>query len=516
MLTTQGWLLGSDPEIQVPNLVTNHLTAGILAYVNTTGRYASGINLFEKLRTRDVEVSSLLARIYIAADEEVRAVSLLHEAVEQLPMDYSLLDVQAGFLKSKGRVDLALECAKRSVTAAPSEFGTWARLAEIYVHMEKWELALLTLNSCPMFTYQDKDAPRMPPPSRVYFPELAESMLDEINDDAVGDVELVHPSLRKFQAAGYKGTFLKAYSLLTEITAKIGWDRLLKIRSEVFVMEEEYRTGIQGQGSRNASTTALKEKSSMSVNGSPADAGEAEAGRSDDEKDGDEDDGESGKEERVAASSTATAQSPEPDSGIEKPEHTVTHEVVTSGGEEVGHAVRSDGLTRLIAQHDAPGGNYTQFQNKRLCERWLDNLIMVLYEDLRVYTLWRSEMARTELARSGGAGGAGAENVQYRKSAEEWEILGELAERLHHPEAALEAYRSCLDMRFSPKAMRGILAAQERTGDGKAMLGPLIRLIAWQYRWYSEVGWAGSPNLGKLTLAVFSVAALHHPQAYRG
>ncbi|KAI9821386.1 MAG: hypothetical protein M1832_003393 [Thelocarpon impressellum] len=471
----RGWLLGSDPEIQVPNLVSNHLTSGLLTYINTTGRFASGINLFEKLRTRDVEVSSLLARVYISADEEVRAISLLHEAIQQLPMDYSLLDVQAGFLKAKGRVDMALECAKRSVTAAPSEFGTWARLAEIYVHMEEWELALLTLNSCPMFTYQDKDAPRMPQPSRVYFPELPESMLDEINDDAVGDVELVHPSLRKFQATAYKGTFLKAYSLLTEITAKIGWDRLLKIRSEVFVMEEEYRSERQvAAGGQNASTTALKGKSATSVNGQDQDEG----------KEGEEDPEDDGADSSVGGTTAAgptedgASEEAEAEDSIEKPEHTVTSEVVKSGSED----------------HDTAGGNYTQFQNKRLCERWLDNLIMVLYEDLRVYTLWRSEMARTELARTGGAGGAGGaggESVQYRKSAEEWEILGELAERLHHPGSAIEAYQACLQMRFSPKAMRGILAAQEKTGDGKAMLGPLIRLIAWQYRWYSEF----SPSL---------------------
>src|SRR5207248_3538383 len=102
----------------------------------------------------------------------------------------------------------------------PSEFGTWARLAEIYVGLEQWELALLTLNSCPMFTYQDKDAPRMPEPARVALPILPESRLDEIDVNET-DVELVHPTLRKLHAASYKGTFLKAYTLLTEITAKI-------------------------------------------------------------------------------------------------------------------------------------------------------------------------------------------------------------------------------------------------------------------------------------------------------
>lgn len=114
--------------------------------------------------------------------------------------------------------------------------------------------------------------------------------------------------------------------------------------------------------------------------------------------------------------------------------------------------------------------------NKRLCERWLDNLFMVLYEDLRVYTIWRTEMAQSR-----------QQSVDYKKSATEWEILGELAERLQHFNEAIEAYQHCLSLRFSPKAMKGILKMYERQGETRGMLGALIRLIAWQYRWYSEV-----------------------------
>jgi predicted solute-binding protein len=101
---------------------------------------------------------------------------------------------------------------------------------------------------------------------------------------------------------------------------------------------------------------------------------------------------------------------------------------------------------------------------------------MVLYEDLRVYTIWRTEMAQYK-----------QQSLQYKKSAEEWEILGELAERLHHPEEAIEAYAACLEIRFSPKAMKGLLSLYERESDVRSMVAALIRLIAWQYRWYSEV-----------------------------
>jgi tetratricopeptide (TPR) repeat protein len=440
-----GWQLGSDPEIQVPNLVSNHLTTGLLDYIHTTGRYASGINLFEKLRIRDPEISSLLAQVYISADEEVKAVQLLHEAIEELPMDYALLDCQANFLNRKGRADLAQEIAKRSVVSAPSEFGTWARLAEIYTGLEQWDLALLTLNSCPMFTYQDKDAPRMPEPLRVFLPTMPETICDEIDDSqATSDVELVHPALRKLHAAGFKGTFLKAYMLLTEITKKIGWEQLLRIRSQVFVMEEEYRhekhTHSGPSHSRNASTTALKSPSPGPQQ--PNGHGEADA---------------------VSPTTELDSADPVEEAGnsLPKPAHTVAAEVVAAGS-------------------DDPDSNneptYTQFRNKRLCERWLDNLFMVLYEDLRVYTIWRTENAQYR-----------QQQLLYKKSAEEWEILGELAERLHHFEEAVEAYQACLAIRFSPKAMKGVLKLYVEHGDMRSICGALIRLVTWQYRWYSEV-----------------------------
>ena len=447
-----GWQLGSDPEIQVPNLVSNHLTSGLLTYIRTTGRYASGINLFEKLRMRDAEISSLLARVYVLADEEVKAVQLLHEAVEELPMDYSLLDCQAEFCNRKGRGDLAAEIAKRGVVSAPSEFGTWARLAEVYVAMEQWDLALLTLNSCPMFTYQDKDAPRLPEPARVSLPLAPETICDEIDDaGAMPEADSVHPTLRRLSAANYRGTFHKAYMLLTEITNKIGWDQLLKIRSQVFVMEEEYRheKHAVGTGSRNASTVALRGTDTPQPNGHGEQVEEDHPEAADGEP------SQTNGREPPAATSHL-------DPPVSKPSHSIT--------------VRTNSSPPPPGVPDPSHIAYTQFQHKRLCERWLDNLFMVLYEDLRIYTIWRTESAQYR-----------QQQLSYKKTAEEWEILGELAERLHHGDEATEAWQACLGMRFSPKAMRGLLGLWERRGDARGVVGALIRLVAWQWRWYSEV-----------------------------
>lgn len=450
-----GRQLGSDSEIQIPNVVSNHLTSGLLKYIKTTGRYTPGINLFQKLREKDVEVSSLLAQVLVEGDEEVQAVRLLHDSIQDIPMDYALLDCQAAFCLNKNEGEMALECAKRSVTAAPSEFSTWARLAEVYVALEQWDLALLTLNSCPMFSYQDKDSPRMPEPSRVLLPIMPETALDEIDEGQPRQGEAydqVHISLRKLQAATYQGTFLKAYSLLTSIAAAIGWDQLLKTRSLVFVMEEEYRSERQHSITPRAPTS--KNASTVALSGTPNGSRNADDGASDSEE---EEDGTAG----ASSASNGTAENSmlAAERSMEKPNPTVTAEEVKSGSDE----------------SDPSHSSYTNFQNKRLCERWLDNLFMVLYEDLRIYTIWRTEMGQYR-----------QQQLQYKKSAAEWEILGDLAERLHHNPEAVEAYQQCLKIRFSPKAMKGLLRLYEKNGDTRNTLATLIRLITWQYRWYSE------------------------------
>lgn len=100
-----------------------------------------------------------------------------------------------------------------------------------------------------------------------------------------------------------------------------------------------------------------------------------------------------------------------------------------------------------------------------------------IFQDLRVYTIWRSEFSQYK-----------QQALPYKKSATEWEILGDLAQRLHHHEEALEAFNATLKIRFSPRALRGILLDQEKRKDSLAALNSIIKLTAWQYRWYSEVG----------------------------
>ncbi|CAK7266594.1 bud site selection protein [Sporothrix epigloea] len=469
----KGWQLGSDSTVQVPTTVSNHLVSGLLKYFEATGRYASGINLFQKLQTQNVEVASLLAKVLFMGNEEVEGVRVLYEALKAEPMDHVMLDTQAEFMLRKARtaatpeqkesrLRMALGCADRGTIAAPSEFETWARLAEVYVAQEDWENALTILNSCPMFTYQDKDAPMMPEPKEVSLPILPETRLDEIDNEMESRFnEQVDPSLMNLRASAYRGTFKKAYKILTEMTAKIGWDQLLKIRSTVFVMEDEYRTerkdgatavasyptkGDNEDNGKNASTDGLRGTPDRQPNGNvsvddetrASDASDTESKIEDSEETQPEDNGNYGVEKPTTAADAGDGKTDDNES-----------------------APTDEQLSRL--------------NNKRLCERWLDSLFMVLYEDLRVYTIWRTQMAQYR-----------AQSMQYKKSAEEWEILGSLAERLQHDAEAVEAYRACLAQRFSPRALSGILRSLKKMrGVTNETVAAVIRLVTWQYRWYS-------------------------------
>ena len=103
-------------------------------------------------------------------DEEVKAVQVMSVALREHPQSYTLLHVQCDFLRGKGKHQWALKLARQAVNCAPSEFVTWAKLTEVYIELGMFEAALLTLNSCPMFTYNERDLHRMPTPQRTHLP----------------------------------------------------------------------------------------------------------------------------------------------------------------------------------------------------------------------------------------------------------------------------------------------------------------------------------------------------------
>jgi len=462
----QGWQLGSKPEIQVATSTNNHLTNAIMKYFGDSFRYGPAITLFEKLYQKDPEVAALLAQSYIGQNEEIKAVNILYEALKLAPMSYSLLHAQIDFLRSKGKYDVALKLAKHAVNNTPSEFLTWAKLTEVYIDLEDYKSALLTLNSCPMFTYSERDMHRMPSPAKTHLPIKPEIISSGVmEDDNVGRDSESDPTLLRLPAPALHGTFSKAYSLLTRLATKVGWDELLRFRSAVFVMEEEYRMQKAQEEKRKTDGSPQGDAAKSQSETQPASSEEAAEETKEETKettaDGDEAEQVAKKLDDVTLDEEAPAKTIDvAHDELEKPQQAA----------EEPKDPNADGSTQNVQDYSF------SFSNKRLCERWLDNLFMVLYEDLRVYTFWRTEAAHYR-----------SQHMPYRKSGTEWEILGDLALRLWHENEAKEAFEQCLDHKFSAKAWMRLLEIYAKEGNVQKALLAAVKLTVYHERWYHEI-----------------------------
>lgn len=210
------------------------------------------------------------------------------------------------------------------------------------------------------------------------------------------------PALLRLPAPGLRGTWARAYALLTRLVAKIGWDELLKTRSLVFVMEEEYRmqkaqvetpgpdsiqdggsTTIAADGSTLATRTGdadddASTKGVRSIAGTPIHSPKVTASGSD-ALEADVEAVTNGiptiristESNRERANSTEAAVNGASQNGVG--EVSLEKPIQAAAGEN-SQDTNGDASTIATTQEAF------SFSNKRLCERWLDNLFMVLYE----------------------------------------------------------------------------------------------------------------------------------------
>jgi Chs5-Arf1p-binding protein BUD7/BCH1 len=176
----------------------------------------------------------------------------------------------------------------------------------------------------------------------------------------------------------------------------IGWDELLKTRSAVFVMEEEYRM------QKAAAEVPQDDGSTLAPNGhvnrsegndddasirGMASADDVHAKGSQKEPEGIPTiriSTESDREREAAERKAAELESEPPASPADTENDTIdTSSEADVNGDEVNVLEKpvqaAAGPENEEAKTPSPQDAFS-FSNKRLCERWLDNLFMVLYE----------------------------------------------------------------------------------------------------------------------------------------
>lgn len=445
--------LGCGVDLPSPTLISNYLVDGFLKCIELTQSFDMALDVLKRLEEKEPAVATLIAHVLLLKDEEVKAVQVMNDAILRNERDSELLLLQAQFLMNKRRYDLALHLARQAVKSSPSDFKVWAVLVKVYTKLNDFENALLTLNSCPMNSHKDVFTLRRVVALRgggeeLHLPSPVDVFLDEVSNLQSTSIAIEQKNLDNLlahlPAANLKSTFAKAYDLLTEIVNKTGWEALLKHRAKVFVMEEEYRKD-------KSSAAHTRTTSEVNV---PEPEEEEVSGEANDD------------------SSTVAVKLPKKDINGSADESDVENE----------------------------------FRKKRLCERWLDNLFMLLYEDLRAYTMWQAEYVHFQ-----------AQQMEYKKTTLEWEILGLIAFRLKHFKEGSIAFSNALAGRFSAKAQREMLRYYEMERSkiisknsnsatpasnnqnyaktivqlNEKILECCIKLLVWNHRWYNDF----SPDL---------------------
>jgi hypothetical protein len=268
-----------------PSLVNNYLVDSLLKLLSITKYYDLAIKEIEKLMiNKKINLNVLIVRILILKNDYAKAVRLMHDCLLKIPRDGWMLNEQSKFLISENRSDLALIPAIISVECLPSEFECWKNLILIYILKNDLKNALLALNSAPMYANKRKDIYAALKPKTFEFPFPLEGKIEHIWKDCedfgcisgIGGIVEFSPNneiaktnkyrLKVYEETKLNYTFKEAYDLLALMTKKCGWSDLLKIRSEIFVMEDEYNEVIKNEQSKENSTN-ISNNDEMNMNG---------------------------------------------------------------------------------------------------------------------------------------------------------------------------------------------------------------------------------------------------------
>lgn len=279
---------GCADIINRASIVNNHLIDSLLKLLSITKYYDFAINEIRTLmKDQRINLNVLIVKILLLKNDNAKAVRLMHDCLVKVPRDGWMLYEQANFLINQNRPDLALVSAIKSVECLPGEFLCWKNMILVYILQKDLKNALLALNSSPMYTNKRKDIYAAIKPKSFDFPFPLEGKLEFVWRDCetfgcisgIGGIVEFSPQsevsktsnfrLKVYEETKLNRTFKEAYDILALMNKQCGWSQLLKIRSEIFVMEDEYNETVksekQKQNEKTGNDEEVKNTSTISL-----------------------------------------------------------------------------------------------------------------------------------------------------------------------------------------------------------------------------------------------------------
>lgn len=465
-LYPEGEKLGCNEDVQVPTRLNNYLVDALYKCIELTHCYDEALQVLYKLNESYPEVSAIIAKVLFLSNRELEAIRYIHETlsssknVSEIPGGAQLLLIQSQFCLNKSRPDLALPLAVKAVESSPSIFEPWAHLVKVYISMSRFEDALLTLNTCPMVTHKDKYILKRIALGAAKRAHNSNSEDSSPSSPSSPSNASISPSSSSMHLPLPQDVFLRGVTDLNSLDVANEHSKLANQNSN------KRRNSTENNGSLTPQNLLTLPAASLKSTFRKAYSLLAEIVR----KLGWE--GMLNMRSKVFVMEEEWCSNPQLGSSSD---------------------VRSKKIESTAELHG-------EIRTKRLCERWLDNLFMLLFEDMKVYTLCRAQEMQAESmsdslpgadvnvssgsnkvsvsenlglwggARSdsnGGASRSGANSGAVSKpkvdpytesrSCLEWELLGLVCERLGHTRDAQRCYERALARRFSVRAAKKLI-----------------------------------------------------------
>lgn len=272
-----GHLTGSPEDKVTTTILNNYAVVTFLKIVQLSDSYelafrvVDGIILscqkgllklkLNYLRIKLMYFSGKITDALKAIIEDILKINELSKQDKEFCMDYysELLELQIVILmemknNSNDKFDVNLKelinLATHFTSIQPQEIQPWILLSKILIMDGDIEQALVVLNNAPLESLKDSFVllrtgfKTIIENQNIHLPLPTDVVVDEItglsSEEIYGEKDQIDPALRDLPGNNLKPGYAKCYSILVEMISKITWDKLLDIRSEVFIMDEEY------------------------------------------------------------------------------------------------------------------------------------------------------------------------------------------------------------------------------------------------------------------------------------
>lgn len=418
----------------------------LVSYFATTQRHTAAIDFLSPLIKMDPEIGALVYQNLLSADQTDSAVKLLYRCLVEMPLKSSnLLKAQGTLLLNKGRLGLALTCAEYAVESNASDMSCWLLLADVYTERGDYSLALTSLNSCPMFlsasqggsVLLSQDSSKNKKFGGMYYNflnQLRRLPIPAHRNYPINEAAVVPPEISD------------------DVTKLVAASTATPPLTAAFILQDPVTFFAGTTSHRDSCDVALyKLKAPMLVD-VVADAYRILTKIVN----------------KISWDSLLVSRS---DSFVMEDEYKKVKSEAASGDQ------KSDPATSPLSPKPWQGSaqlTVSMFENKRLCERWLDSLFVILYEDLRAYMGFKAEFQQHR-----------TDHKLYTRTPLEWELLGDLCSRLGHTDDAKECYQFYVEQRYSFRIWYKLLKVYVEEGKPHMILSACEKLISTLDRWKS-------------------------------